>query len=270
MSTPTASEHEITLNERDVAVLDALAEAGYEPAAIEHLSEDDRVRARRLLALLNLLDQDPVVEGEDFRDETLIHATLARIDQYEARQAERMRIGSGDNRRFSFRMGDLVGVAAALLLCVGLIWPSLRSNQTPSPVGVSGSATAGASPVFGQWLRASLSDDDAAVSTDNMAAGASLENAVAATVDQLREALPPLSSLNADHEYWFNANPWAVPGDHARLIRVPAELAGSAEDRYFLLAPVYGPGESEGSTTRMGWILRPVRITGELPPALNR
>jgi hypothetical protein len=262
MSMPPASENEITLNDRDVAVLDALAEAGYDPAAVEQLAPEDRTRARRLLALLNLLDEDPVVEGEDFDDQTLIHATLARIDQYEQRQAERMRIGTGEDRRFAFRMGDLVGVAAALLLCFALIWPSVRNDAADGTALPGTPVTAGAgSPVFGQWLR-STSDD---VATESGTISASFEDAIATTPDDLRAALPPLRNFTNEHVYWFNPDAGAIPGNRPFLIRVPASESATGEEQFFLLAPVVGPGPDENSTNRIGWILRPVRMKGSLP-----
>lgn len=264
MSMPPASENEnpILLNDRDAAVLDALAEAGYDPAAVDQLAPEDQTRARRLLALLNLLDQDPVADGEDFNDQTLIHATLARIDQYEERQAERLRIGTGEDRRFAFRIGDLVGVAAALLLCFAILWPSLRNDATDTSVRLGETVTAGAgSPVFGQWLRSTSGK----VFEESGAMLPSFDEAIATTSDELRAVLPPLRNFSNEHVYWFNPDAGAIPGDRPFLIRVPAADSATGEDRFFLLAPVVGPGPEENSTTRIGWILRPVRVTSSLP-----
>ena len=193
MSPASENENPILLNDRDAAVLDALAEAGYDPAAVDQLAPEDQTRARRLLALLNLLDQDPVADGEDFNDHTLIHATLARIDQYEERQAERMRIGTGEDRRFAFRIGDLVGVAAALLLCFAILWPSLRNDATDTSVRLGETVTAGAgSPVFGQWLRSTSGQ----VFEESGAMLPSFDEAIATTSDELRAVLPPLRNFS--------------------------------------------------------------------------
>jgi hypothetical protein len=163
-----------------------------------------------------------------------------------------MRIATGEDRRFAFRIGDLVGVAAALLLCFAILWPSLRNDAANAPALPGETATAGAgSPVFGQWLR-STSDR---VLAETGEALPSFDEAIATTADELRAALPPLRNFSNEHVYWFS--PF--------LVRVPAAESATDEDRFFLLAPVVGPGPEENSTTRIGWILRPVRISGSVP-----
>ena len=61
-----------------------------------------------ILAMLGLLEAYPVEDASD----TLIDATLARIDQYESQRAARMHISTAEiettSRGFRIRMPDLM------------------------------------------------------------------------------------------------------------------------------------------------------------------
>jgi hypothetical protein len=110
----------------DQRVLDALAENGFDPAACERLSDDERARADRLVVLLGLFDDYPL-DGDDGDVDTLVHATLARIDRYEDDRTDRMRVGDESPGRSSrlIRIPDFFSVAAVLLVAAGVLFPTL-------------------------------------------------------------------------------------------------------------------------------------------------
>ncbi|MDP7006008.1 MAG: hypothetical protein QF718_07350 [Phycisphaerales bacterium] len=111
----------LQLSEADAEMLDKLVDVGFELSQLEYLTNEDEQRARSILAKLGLLEAYPVEDASD----TLIDATLARIDQYESKRAARMQVVVPElettKRGFRLRMPDLIGTAAAILLSVALL-----------------------------------------------------------------------------------------------------------------------------------------------------
>lgn len=119
------------LSEADQAMLDRLIEVEFSIEALGSLTDDQRERAKAILQLLNLLDDYPVEDADD----TLVHATMARIDQYEHQQSQRMRMPAATTvdparqrgLRMSIRLPDLVSVAAMFLIGASILIPILNN-----------------------------------------------------------------------------------------------------------------------------------------------
>lgn len=113
------------LSPDDRRLVDALVEGGFDRSALEALSASDRRRTNAIASLFELLDDYPVEDA----DETLVHATLARVDRYEDQRAARMAFDNApamaDNqpRGRLWRMPDFISVAAVILIGVSMIWP---------------------------------------------------------------------------------------------------------------------------------------------------
>ena len=105
----------------DGDMLDRLVDVGFDIDQLDDLSEEEQGRATILLNLFGLLENYPVEEADD----TLIDVTLARIDQYENKQLSRMHIQTADMQAtssgFSFRMPDLISVAAMILIAASIV-----------------------------------------------------------------------------------------------------------------------------------------------------
>ena len=122
------------LSPDDQRVVDALAESGFDPEVLEGMSAQDRPRAESVLSLLSLLDAYPVEEG----DETLVHATLAGIDRYEAERGTRMKLDPADEKVLRGRgarripLPNFISVAAVILIGASVVLPimhGLRQQQ---------------------------------------------------------------------------------------------------------------------------------------------
>lgn len=115
------------LNEDDQRLLDALVESGFDPQVLESLSAEERNRVGAILNLFELLEDYPVEDADD----SLVHATLARIDQYELRAAAQSSQDSAlqSASRRGFRLPDLVSVAAVLLIGASIFWPMLSTMK---------------------------------------------------------------------------------------------------------------------------------------------
>ncbi|MCH8824861.1 MAG: hypothetical protein IH984_15300 [Planctomycetes bacterium] len=115
------------LNPDDQQLLDALVESGFDPQVLESLSAEDRCRVGAILNLFELLEDYPVEDADD----SLVHATLARIDQYESRAAakasEEVALQSASRR--GFRLPDLISVAAVFLIGASIFWPMLSTMK---------------------------------------------------------------------------------------------------------------------------------------------
>ncbi|NBQ13636.1 MAG: hypothetical protein EBU31_03255 [Proteobacteria bacterium] len=98
-------------------VLDFLAEHGFDASRIELLPEADRPRAMALIRQMQVLDHYPMESAED----SLVDATMARIDRWEAARAESMQIQRGGFSRF--RLSDFVSIAALVLVGIGVLLP---------------------------------------------------------------------------------------------------------------------------------------------------
>jgi hypothetical protein len=119
----------------DARVLDLLVDVGFDLERLAHhaptLSDDDRRRAERLVAQCALIDLYPDAGDADDRGvdaDTLVAATLARIDQAERERESRMRLDPArDVRgRRGFRIGDLIAVASIAILATTTVVPLLN------------------------------------------------------------------------------------------------------------------------------------------------
>jgi hypothetical protein len=137
MTVPNDPSQFIELSADDARLLDELVECGFDPAALATLAAEDRARAAKLTGLLALLNDYPVEDGDD----TLVNATLARVQRYEDQRAERLRMeaSAASSRRFRMpRMPDFVSAAAIVLIATGIGWPVLsqvRSRSLDSQCG---------------------------------------------------------------------------------------------------------------------------------------
>jgi len=105
------------LCDADMRVLDFLAEHGFDASRLELLPPEDRPRAMALIRQMQVLDHYPAGDSDD----SLVDATLARIDRWEAARESSMRLRVG---RFSnFRAADFVGVAALIMVGLGVLLP---------------------------------------------------------------------------------------------------------------------------------------------------
>jgi hypothetical protein len=113
-------------------VLDALVDFGFERTALKDLPAEDQQRAQSISNLLGLLDNYPVDDAND----TLVNATLARIDRYEENRADRMNMEL--QREQAARGGrrivipDFITVAAVILIAFGLLWPIVTGVKQKS------------------------------------------------------------------------------------------------------------------------------------------
>jgi len=128
------------LSSDDRRLLDALVDVGFDPQALEPLSDVDRRRVQRLMSMFQLMRDYPVEDADD----TLVDATLTRINRYEQQRAARMRFdaeeavevssadGKGRRRLLRVPMPDFITVAAMLLIVAGISWPLLSHIRQES------------------------------------------------------------------------------------------------------------------------------------------
>jgi hypothetical protein len=128
----TSGFDHLKLTKEDAAMLDQLVDVGFDMEELEYLTPEDEARAKAILHMLGFLDAYPVEDASD----TLIDATLARIDQYEAKRAARLQIHTPElettKRGFRIRMPDLISVAAMILITVSvyaMLGKSARSQS---------------------------------------------------------------------------------------------------------------------------------------------
>ena len=122
----------LKLTKEDADMLDQLADVGFDMDQLEYLTPADEARAKAILNTLGFLDAYPVEDAS----ETLIDATLARIDQYEEKRAARLQIHTSElettKRGFRIRMPDLISVACMLLITVGVFAMLSKSARSQS------------------------------------------------------------------------------------------------------------------------------------------
>ena len=125
----TRAFDQLKLCKADSDMLDRLVDAGFELDQLDDLTQDELQRARNILAMLGFLETYPIQDASD----TLIDATLARIDQYEKQRSAMMSISTPEvkttSRGFSFPRLDMIATAAAVLLCVALVSMFVKSNR---------------------------------------------------------------------------------------------------------------------------------------------
>lgn len=122
------------LSPNDRRLLDALIEAEFDIEAMEPLTDQERRRVVVLSELLGLLNDYPV----DDADDTLLHATMARIDRYDREHAAGMKFDpvlEGGERRFSsarLPLAEFLAIAAVILIAVGVGWPMMGQLRASS------------------------------------------------------------------------------------------------------------------------------------------
>jgi len=122
----------INLCKADADMLDRLVSVGFELDQLEGLSTEEEQRATNILHTFGLLEMYPVEDADD----ALIDVTLARIDQYENKQRERMHIQTADvqatSSGFAFRMPDLISIACMVLIAASVVIWLGRSTRATS------------------------------------------------------------------------------------------------------------------------------------------
>ncbi len=118
------------LSPADERLLDALVQCDFDLGALS-LSDDEHQRAEAIVGLLSLLDDYPVNDSDD----TLIDATLARINSYERDRVARMNIDAesvGSASSLRSRIPDFVTIAAVLLLGASIVIPVMHELRQRS------------------------------------------------------------------------------------------------------------------------------------------
>lgn len=122
----------VRLTADDERTLDALIESGFDRTALKELPAADQIRAQSISNVLGLLNDYPV----DDASETLLHATLARIDRYEDNRSERMNFELQQEQAVRggrrIRIPDFITVAAVILLAAGVLWPIVTGVRQKS------------------------------------------------------------------------------------------------------------------------------------------
>jgi hypothetical protein len=110
------------LNPQDAVLFDKLVEVDFEIDDLKGVDDQMRERARRLLAMMGLLDDYPVesVSAED--RETLISATMLRIDREMDDQDDRMKLDPVA-RLPRLRLREFVAIAAVLIAGLAVALP---------------------------------------------------------------------------------------------------------------------------------------------------
>ena len=150
----TSAQHphnDLELSADDQRLLDALVEAGFDPAALGRLPPADAQRVTAISSFLGLMNDYPVEDA----DHSLVHATLARIDQYEDERAERMNVQARRDREgFSLRrirLPDFITVAAVLLIGVSVMWPTFSFMRQRSMDSACANNMRQLAVAFGQY-----------------------------------------------------------------------------------------------------------------------
>jgi hypothetical protein len=142
---PPPDPPEPRLSDADMRVLDFLAEHGFDASRVHLLPEADRPRAMALVRQMQVLDHYPA-EGAD---DALVDATLARIDRWEAANAEAHRLPS--RRMGAFRIPDFVGIAALVVVGVGVLVPVVSRVRAQGLVTACGDNLRSVHGALGQY-----------------------------------------------------------------------------------------------------------------------
>ena len=104
------NQDRLQMDSADTELLDHLVEVGFDISALNSLDDETRHRAERLVAMLGLLDSYPVDPPSGEQRDSLIAATLARINREEHEQRDRMRLDS-TARLPRLRLREFVAIA---------------------------------------------------------------------------------------------------------------------------------------------------------------
>lgn len=124
-------EGQTPMNDADAALLERLVEAGFDPGAVDGLDDSERLRLERLSGMLGLLDGYPSESLEEGERDTLVNATLARIDRHDQEQSDRLKFSAagGGGARTRFGPLELVAIAAILIIGVAVVFPIMNAGK---------------------------------------------------------------------------------------------------------------------------------------------
>ena len=119
------------MNDADASLFDRLVEAGFDVSAVNDIDDEQRARLERMAEMLGVLDAYPAPPLDDSDRQTLVNATLARIDRHDSDQADRMRFSDAAPGAGSGRFGplELVALAAIVILGVAVIFPIMNAGK---------------------------------------------------------------------------------------------------------------------------------------------
>jgi hypothetical protein len=138
---------EAVLAEADAAAVDALVDVGMNPAALPAAHARRGTAAAALLATLDHHAQPAAASRA-----ALIAATMAKVDAAESTRRDRYRlVPELPTFRRRMQVGDVVGVAAALLLGVSVLWPMLSEFREQGRRAACASNLAGVGSAFGMY-----------------------------------------------------------------------------------------------------------------------
>ncbi|MGA1058004.1 MAG: hypothetical protein ACO3Y3_09945 [Phycisphaerales bacterium] len=129
----------VALTEADAAAVDALIDAGFE---LDRVPEAMRPRAAAALAVFRRLEAVPGADADDASVDSLVDATLLRIDRHEEEQAARLSYREHTEARSvsraRLRFADFVGVAAIAILAVSIAIPLMSHVRTSRGIAACG------------------------------------------------------------------------------------------------------------------------------------
>lgn len=142
------------LSHADADALEALVGAGYEPSRV---AGGLRARATKQAALLALLNVPASALADGDARESLVSRTLSTIQQQADEQAGRMKLdpvaagGGGWGWGGGWRIGDLVAVAAMLLIGTAIAMPALSASRDTARQNACASNLSAAGLGFGLY-----------------------------------------------------------------------------------------------------------------------
>ncbi len=124
----------LRLSPADEDALEALVQSGMNPAQV---SSGMRARAEAQLRVLSLLDIAPATTGasDAERRESLITRSMKLIERESDAQRTRLSLrppADGASRSRTWRLADLVSVAAVLLIGAAVVWPIMAQARDSS------------------------------------------------------------------------------------------------------------------------------------------
>ncbi len=128
------NEPHLDLTPNDRRLLDAFIEARFDIDAMGTLTDAERERLESLSRLFDLLNDYPVEEADD----TLIHATLAKIDRHDREAAEQMKFDPLAEEASHIFGGprvpliEILAIAAVILIAVGVGIPIMGQLRASS------------------------------------------------------------------------------------------------------------------------------------------